>query len=301
MARMLDASHAGFIDLAHALRAGWIEFWYQPKIDLRDRQIVGVEMFARARHPFHGIISGGVILAGANATLLAQLAVFSLRWAMQASAALAQERVRIPITVNMPASAIDPDALAALLAQGPQDKEWGGLIFDVQKHEILADHARLEAIAPQLAAMRIRLAADDFCGNLRRLMRSTDPEALYDEMEALSKTLRKLTTIALAEIKLDRELTAGCAEESSRAMLCELVIDLIHQLKAKAVAVGVERHADIKLLSRIGCDMAQGYAFGEPKPLEEFLAQLKRRAKGFASKARRAAIVSPQLAAANAE
>ena len=88
---MHDASHAGFIDLAHALRAGWVEFWYQPKIDLRDRHIVGVEMFARARHPFHGVISGGVILAGAGDTLLMQLAVFSLRWALQASAALTQE------------------------------------------------------------------------------------------------------------------------------------------------------------------------------------------------------------------
>ena len=85
---MLDASNAGYIDLAHALRAGWIEFWYQPKIDLRDRQIVGVEMFARARHPFHGPISAAVILQDASDTLLMQLAVFSLRWALQASAVI---------------------------------------------------------------------------------------------------------------------------------------------------------------------------------------------------------------------
>ena len=152
--------------LAHALRAGWIEFWYQPKIDLRDRQIVGVEMFARARHPYHGPISAAVILQDASDTLLMQLAVFSLRWALQASAAMAQEGVRLPITLNMPAAAIDATAIAELLAQGPQGKEWRGLIFDVPKHDILSDYPRLERSGARLASLGIRFAADEFCGSL---------------------------------------------------------------------------------------------------------------------------------------
>ena len=290
---MLDASNAGYIDLAHALRAGWIEFWYQPKIDLRDRQIVGVEMFARARHPFHGPISAAVILQDASDTLLMQLAVFSLRWAMQASTAMAQEGVRLPITLNMPAAAIDPAAIAGLLAQGPQGKEWRGLIFDVPKHDILADYQRLERSGARLASLGIRLAADDFCGSLRRLMRSTDPEALYDEMEVVSDQLRKLTALSLVEIKLERDLVGGCSQDKGRAMLCELMIDLIHQLKAKAVAVGVEKHGDVELLARIGCDMAQGYVFGEPKPLDDFLALLKRRAKGIAARKIRQTVLAP--------
>ena len=39
---------AGRVDLGEALAKGWIEFWYQPKIDLRKKQLVGVEAFARA-------------------------------------------------------------------------------------------------------------------------------------------------------------------------------------------------------------------------------------------------------------
>jgi EAL domain-containing protein (putative c-di-GMP-specific phosphodiesterase class I) len=290
---MLDASNAGYIDLAHALRAGWIEFWYQPKIDLRDRQIVGVEMFARARHPFHGPISAAVILQDANDTLLTQLGVFSLRWALQASAALAQDGMRLPITLNMPAIAIDAAGIADLLAQGPQPKDWRGLILDIPKHDILADYDRLAQAGVQLAALGIRFAADDFCGSLRRLMRSTDPEALYEEMEVVSQQLRKLTNLSLVEIKLERDLVGGCSQDNGRAMLCELMIDLIHQLKAKAVAVGVEKHADVELLAKIGCDLAQGYAFSEPKPLDDFLALLKRRAKGMAARKIRQAALAP--------
>ena len=290
---MLDASNAGYIDLAHALRAGWIEFWYQPKIDLRDRQIVGVEMFARARHPFHGPITAAVILQDANDTLLTQLGVFSLRWALQASAALAQDGMRLPITLNMPAIAIDAAGITDLLAQGPQGKDWRGLILDIPKHDILADYERLAQAGGQLAALGIRFAADDFCGSLRRLMRSTDPEALYEEMEVVSQQLRKLTSLSLVEIKLERDLVGGCSQDNGRAMLCELMIDLIHQLKAKAVAVGVEKHADVELLAKIGCDLAQGYAFSEPKPLDDFLALLKRRAKGMAARKNRQVAFAP--------
>ncbi len=39
------------IELSEALAKGGIEFWYQPKIDLRRKQLIGAEAFARARHP----------------------------------------------------------------------------------------------------------------------------------------------------------------------------------------------------------------------------------------------------------
>jgi EAL domain-containing protein (putative c-di-GMP-specific phosphodiesterase class I) len=274
---MMGESHAGVIDLAHALRAGWVEFWYQPKIDLKRRHVVGIEMFARTRHPFHGMLTGAMLLPGADEKAIAQLTVFALRWATQAGAALAVEGVRLPITVNVPANAVMPEALATMLGDEARKPQWPGLILDVPKGDILANHGYFGRIAKDLEAMRIRIAADDFCGNLRRLMRLTNPDALFDEMEALSKQLNRLKELSLAELKLDRELIAGCAEQESRAMLCELIVDLIHQLGAKAVAVGVEKHADAALLREMGCDIAQGNVFSEPMPLEHLIHLFKSR------------------------
>ena len=39
------------IGLAEALKNNWVEFWYQPKIDLRRKQLAGAEAFARVCHP----------------------------------------------------------------------------------------------------------------------------------------------------------------------------------------------------------------------------------------------------------
>jgi EAL domain-containing protein (putative c-di-GMP-specific phosphodiesterase class I) len=275
-------SHAGVIDLGHALRAGWVEFAYQPKIELRQRHVVGIEMFVRVRHPFHGLLPGAVVLPGADDRAIAQLTIFSIRAALQAANMLALEGVRLPITVNVPASAVMPQALASLLDSCEQTKDWPGLILDVSKRDILANHAHFARIGPELAALRLKLAADDFCGNLRTLMRSTNPEALYDEMEALSRHLTKLKELSLAEFKLDRELILGCGEDASRIMLCELVIDLIHQLGGKAVAVGVETYTDVAALRQIGCDIAQGFAFSEPVALEQLIMLFKSRRGAFA-------------------
>jgi sensor c-di-GMP phosphodiesterase-like protein len=46
-------------DLATAMDEGWIEFWYQPKIDLTSQTEVGLEALARLSHP-----SGSTFLPG---------------------------------------------------------------------------------------------------------------------------------------------------------------------------------------------------------------------------------------------
>ena len=52
------------IELAEALKNNWVEFWYQPKIDLRRKQLAGAEAFARVCHPEHGVLTPGKLHAG---------------------------------------------------------------------------------------------------------------------------------------------------------------------------------------------------------------------------------------------
>ena len=64
---------AARIGLGEALKNGWMEFWYQPKIDLRKKQLAGAEAFARARHPQFGILSPGAFMPGATESELIAL------------------------------------------------------------------------------------------------------------------------------------------------------------------------------------------------------------------------------------
>src|SRR5271155_632023 len=57
---------AGRIDLDEALSSGRIEFWYQPKTDLRKRQLIGAEADARAQHPQYGMLMPGTFVPAAS-------------------------------------------------------------------------------------------------------------------------------------------------------------------------------------------------------------------------------------------
>ncbi|MGB6538460.1 MAG: EAL domain-containing protein, partial [Xanthobacteraceae bacterium] len=56
----------GKVTLADVLRRNWFEQWYQPKIDLRAKRLVGAEALVRARRPNGDIISPGAFLPGAG-------------------------------------------------------------------------------------------------------------------------------------------------------------------------------------------------------------------------------------------
>ncbi len=51
------------IEIDEALRKGWFEFWYQPKIDLKRKCLAGAEALARIRHPKLGVLLPGSVPA----------------------------------------------------------------------------------------------------------------------------------------------------------------------------------------------------------------------------------------------
>ena len=88
----LPPSVATRIELDEALDNNWIEFWYQPKIDLRKKQLAGAEAYARARHPQHGIVLPGAFMPGAKEASVARLSELALTSALKAGLALLQAR-----------------------------------------------------------------------------------------------------------------------------------------------------------------------------------------------------------------
>src|SRR5438105_8694535 len=56
----------GEVTLAAVLARGWLELFYQPKIELRTMRLVGAEGLARARHPVRGLLSPAAFLPGGS-------------------------------------------------------------------------------------------------------------------------------------------------------------------------------------------------------------------------------------------
>lgn len=246
-------------ELGEALRNGWLEFWYQPKIDLRKKQIAGVETFARIQHPRRGTLQPGSFMPTADPQSLTELTRLALINALGAAATLSQLGINLRLAVNTPLNALLSLPIIELVKQyGPKKPNWLGLILDVTEEQIAGEIPLVKNVAERLATANVRLAVDDFGrGHL---------------------PLTAIRELSFAELKLDRNFVRDCSTEAKNATICKTVIDLAHNFGALAVAIGIEKAADVHALLAMGCDLGQGYLFGQPMPEERLIALLRERA-----------------------
>ena len=256
----LPQEGASSVSLDEVMRSGWLEFWYQPKIALARKQIVGIEALARVRHPQRGVLSPGSFLKGAETRVLNTLNERALVSALRTATKIAKMKVVSPRpSVNVSLEALDAIPVRDIIQHHRAGvKNWPGLLFDVTEEQIVRDIPFIRNMISGLADVGVNLAIDDFgSGRL---------------------SLPQLRELPFAELKLNRRFVADCGTNPTKAMICKNVIDLVHSIGNVVVAVGVERVDDLYALQRMGCDIGQGFLFGAPMPNELFLSTLQERA-----------------------
>jgi EAL domain-containing protein (putative c-di-GMP-specific phosphodiesterase class I) len=257
---------AGRIDLEEALKKNWIEFWYQPKIDLRKKQLVGVEAFARARHPSKGVLLPNAFMPGAREATVLELSELALTQSLSASQKFAKLGANLRLSVNMPVSALTKLPLAEIIqTERSKFEKWPGVILDIPEDQIISDTALANQTMKKLQPFDVQLAVDHFgrgYGSLARLKESP-----------------------FAEFKLDRAFVIDAGSDKINAPLCKTVIDLAHNFGSTAVAIGIEKASDALALVSMGCDYGQGFLLGQPMPEERFISLLRQRAMPQAKQA----------------
>ena len=253
------AAAASSIDLDEAIDNGWIEFWYQPKIDLRKKQLAGAEAYARARHPLHGIALPGAFMPNATESSVIRLSEMALSSALKAGLTFSKLGLNLRLTVNIPVNALEKMRVEDIVrSHRPIASKWAGLIIDVPEEQIVTDLALASELATRLERCNVRLAIDDFGRG--------------------TSSLARLGEMPFAELKLDRSFVADCGSDRVNAPLCKTVIDLAHNYGRVAVAMGIEKAADAMALVSMGCDFGQGFLLGQPMPEERFISLLRQRA-----------------------
>lgn len=248
------------VTIDEALRKGWIELWYQPKIDLRLMLLAGAEAYMRVRHPELGVLPPESLLDNAcnrDLLLLTQHVLQTVFRDWQTFAAFGSP---IRFSINIPASALVDLPLEAILREErPKAPNWPGLILELHEDDIIQDISLVNEAARRLRPYNIDFAIDDFGHGYA--------------------TLARLKRQPFCELKLDRSFVANCGTDDRSAGLCETVIELAHRLGTQAVAEGVETATELRALSRMRCDLAQGYLFARPMPKQQFAKLVRARAR----------------------
>jgi EAL domain-containing protein (putative c-di-GMP-specific phosphodiesterase class I) len=250
---------AARLELDDAIKNKWIEFWYQPKIALRRKQLAGAEAYARVRHPQHGLVLAGAFTASASEAGNVKLAELALESALKTSAHFSKLGVNLRLSVNIPVPALlKISVLDIVQAHHQANQKWPGLIIDVPEEQIVGDLALASELSKKLEPHNVRLAIDNFGRTF--------------------SSLAKADELPFEELKLDRSFVVDCGTDKVNAPLCKSVIDLAHNFGRYVVAVGIEKAADALALVSMGCDYGQGFLLGQPMPEERFISLLRQRA-----------------------
>jgi EAL domain-containing protein (putative c-di-GMP-specific phosphodiesterase class I) len=264
-------NHVRAAHLDEALHKGWVEFWYQPKIDLRRKQLIGVESFARIRHPELGILPATSFMATASDHSVVALSEQALISALMTSQNLSELGVNnLRLAINVGAA-----ALAKLPITSIVQKYWPNtdtrlhLIFDVTENQLSANIDAIEWISAQFQGYGFSLAVGDFGHSLLPVI--GDRTACQTRLIRIVEILKKFKGVRFSEKKLGRSIVTDCSVDPKKQALCACLIEVAHIWGSSAVAVGIEKTSDLETLKNLGCAIGQGFLFGPPMPEEEFI------------------------------
>lgn len=124
------------------------------------------------------------------------------------------------------------------------------LELELTESILIEDTERMIACFGRLKAMGVRLAIDDFGTG-------------YSSMAYLKH-------LTIDRLKIDRSFVQNLADNADDRAIVGTMVTLAHNLNLQIVAEGVESDNVLPILSRMGCDEAQGYYFSLPVPVKEF-------------------------------
>ncbi|WP_296001448.1 EAL domain-containing response regulator [Rugamonas sp.] len=263
-AQRAAAPQFAFDEVARGLRAGEFDPYFQPKIELASGRVEGLEMFARWRHPEHGVLEPASFMA----VLAENQRIDFLDWAMiektvAACRTLHDQNIPISFSIN-----VDPGTLAhpqfmeqidACLAR--HDVEAAYIAFEISESAVLTTDPRLLERLLRLRMAGFGLAIDDY-GTGR-------------------SNLQLLARIPFSELKIDRSFVDGASKKSAIGTVLRSCLGLARSLDRRSVAVGVETKQDWDFVQGLGCNYAQGYYIAKPMPVQDFPAWLKDWAEFF--------------------
>lgn len=247
-----SGSRAPAEEMAKALEAGWLELWYQPKIDSQRLDLRGAEALIRMRHPQLGIVQPAGFIPQMEERLLPALSQFVIAQAVADWRYFLAEQRPLDLSINLPVSFLDdPAAFEYLCRQLPDHPAFEGLILEVDGSEITRDLSVARDFAKQARLRKVAISIDRLGGEWT--------------------TLLQLRDFPFVEIKVEPELVAGCAHDRAKRTLCRHIVRAANQFGARTVAVGVENHADFLTARELGFDLIQGFLFAKPMGVQTFV------------------------------
>ena len=229
-------------DFRMALSGDQIRSYFQPIVDLESKRIIGFESLARWNHPAKGVISPDQFIPLAeDLGLLDDLADQLFVDACRSAANWPDD---ISLSFNFSPSQLTNRHLPAAIQRVLENTRLPAHRLEVEVTEtaLVTDLDGVRDVLQMLRDFGVRIAIDDF---------GTGYSSLYHLYE-----------LRFDKLKIDKHFIRELGSNEEKEIFLRAIIGLSDGLKLCVAAEGVETHAQLEALSRLGVHQVQGFLFG---------------------------------------
>lgn len=241
-------------NLREALDNAEFSVYYQPQINGRNGELIGMEALIRWNHPTLGLVSPAKFIPLAEKT---GLIILIDRWVMQTAIKQIAQWYKDGLNpgvlaLNLSIKQLQQKdylpALESICTESNFNYKW--LEFEVTENQIMTNPKEAIATLEQISDKGIKIAIDDFGTGY--------------------SSLAYLKHLPIDKLKIDKCFVDGLHLKPEDAGIAQAIIALAKSLKLSVIAEGVETIEQRDFLVENGCDNIQGYFYGKPMIADEF-------------------------------
>ncbi len=245
--------------LAKALENDEFLLYYQPKIDLRTNEVIGVEALIRWNHPTRGLLAPAMFLPAVEHDILGiRVGEWVIKTALEQLHHWQSSGLEISISVNISPLHLQHDRfikdLKQMLKQYP-DFTPESLEFEILESSALKDIELAYNVMRQCQQLGVCFSIDDFGTG-------------YSSLTYLKRLPAKY-------LKIDKSFVIDMLTDIDDKAIIQGIIELAKVFNLNVIAEGVETPRHGELLLSLGSYLAQGYGIAKPMPASEVLTWLK--------------------------
>lgn len=243
-------------EIRQALSNDEVNPYVQPQVCLKTGRLAGAEALARWIRP-----DGTVVSPSDFVPLTEEMGFSDLLFECilkKVCALVAEWRDRegwaVPVSVNLSAHQFRHRDLAGLVKSIIRDAGVSPKLIKLELTEtaLLEDLAAVRPILTDLSGFGVGIHVDDFGTGY--------------------SSLSYLAELPVQTLKIDRSFVDRLTDSPTNGRVVQAIVALGKAMNLGLVAEGVETEQQLALLRQLGCDLAQGYLFGEPMLAEDLVA-----------------------------
>ncbi len=241
-------------DIPKAIEREEFSLFFQPKIAVDSRRIVGAEALIRWQHPYRGMVPPDSFISIAEES--GQIIAIN-QWVLETACKHWQNWLNDGhkpgiVAVNLSGYQLTQQQLPKNVEKILQETGFdpANLEIEITENILMQDTQKTATTLQQLQDMGIGIALDDFGTGY--------------------SSLSYLTSFQVDTLKIDRSFVMGCTHNHKSRIIIKAIIAMGHSMGMNIVAEGVENAEEFTLIKNLGVNQAQGFYFAPPMSVEEF-------------------------------